>query len=364
MRFLQPLEHLPADAQARLLRLDVVHLEEALGVVVAVLVAQLEAAFGDQADAAPLAVAHLEDVLDQPPRRRVALDPHGPGVLVFHLRPALLELANRAQHALQQVERLEACDDDGHPVAVGDGPVLGGAHDGADVARPEEGLHAVARRLKDGGDHRRHQDVRDEHAEVGQLPLAGQPDGHGVGRGGRLEADGEEDHLAVGPGGRQADGVEGRVDDADVAAVRLELEQVAARARHAEHVAEGAEGDVRPRGDGVSAVDHLQRGDAHGASRPVDQFHLRRQQAVDAVLDNGVRLAAADLHDGPRPGNGARNGGRQRHGRLGVPVLVQVFHGEGSCNSSSCFISARNSKTRRASASSMRDRAKPTWTRT
>ncbi len=79
VRLLQPLEHLPADAQRRLLRLDVVHFEEPLGVVVAVLVAQLEAALGDQADAAPLAVADLENVVDQPPRRRVALAAGRPG---------------------------------------------------------------------------------------------------------------------------------------------------------------------------------------------------------------------------------------------------------------------------------------------
>ena len=47
-----------------------------------------------------------------------------------------------------------------------------------------------------------------------------------------------------------------------------------------------------------------------------------------------------------------------------IAVFVEVFHGEGTFSSSSWFISSRNSNTRRASASSMRDRAKPTWTRT
>ena len=49
VRLLQPLEDLPADAHGRFLRLDVVDLEEPLGVVVAVLGAQPVAALGDQA---------------------------------------------------------------------------------------------------------------------------------------------------------------------------------------------------------------------------------------------------------------------------------------------------------------------------
>src|SRR5215472_12098553 len=82
VRLLQPLEHLPADTQRRFLRLDVIDLEAALGVVIAVLVAQLETAFGNQTDAAPLAVADLEDVLDEPLRRGIALGPHGASVLI------------------------------------------------------------------------------------------------------------------------------------------------------------------------------------------------------------------------------------------------------------------------------------------
>ena len=54
VRLLQPLEDLPADAHRRFLRLDIVHLEEPFGVVVAVFVAELEAALRDQADSAPL----------------------------------------------------------------------------------------------------------------------------------------------------------------------------------------------------------------------------------------------------------------------------------------------------------------------
>ena len=111
MRLLQPLEDLPADADRRFLGLDVVDLEEPLGVVVAILVAQPVAALGDQADAAPLAVADLEDVVDQPPRRRVPLAAARPGAYWFSTsaRPAS-SCRTVAQHAFEQVDRLEAGD--------------------------------------------------------------------------------------------------------------------------------------------------------------------------------------------------------------------------------------------------------------
>ena len=68
VRLLQPLQDLPADADRRFLRSRCSSTsKQPLGVVVAILVAQLVAALRDQADAPPLAVADLEDVVDQPP---------------------------------------------------------------------------------------------------------------------------------------------------------------------------------------------------------------------------------------------------------------------------------------------------------
>ena len=75
-------------------------------------------------------------------------------------------------------------------------------------------------------------------------------------------------------------------------------------------------------------VDHLQRGDADRAARAVDQLDARREQLVDAVLDDRVGLAAADLHQRPRPG---RDPGDRREqllaGQRRVAVLVEVLHG-------------------------------------
>ena len=104
------------------------------------------------------------------------------------------------------------------------------------------------------------------------LPFPGQPHGHGIGRRGRLEADGEEDDLPIRIGRGQVHGIERRIDDAHVAALRFELQQIAVRAGHAQHVAEGAEDDVGPGGDGVGPVDHLQRRDADRTAGAVHQL--------------------------------------------------------------------------------------------
>jgi len=89
--------------------------------------------------------------------------------------------------------------------------------------------------------------------------------------------------------------------DAHVAALRLHRQQVLTRARHAQHVAEGAEGEARARRERERAVDHLERRDADGAAGSVDELHARRQQSVQAELEDGVGLAATDLHE--RPGS-------------------------------------------------------------
>ena len=105
------------------------------------------------------------------------------------------------------------------------------------------------------------------------------PDRHRVAGRGRLEADGEEDDLAVGVLLRQLDRVERRVDHAHVAALRLHAEQVGRRAGHAQHVAERGEDHLGPAGDGDRPVDQLQRRDADRAARAVDQRDLRRAAA-------------------------------------------------------------------------------------
>src|SRR5579884_2189936 len=84
--FLQALEHLTANTRRRFLRLDVTNLEEPLCIVIAIFVTKLVAALGDRADATPLAVADLEDFVNQVLRGSIPLPTDSPAVLVLHLR--------------------------------------------------------------------------------------------------------------------------------------------------------------------------------------------------------------------------------------------------------------------------------------
>ncbi len=187
---------------------------------------------------------------------------------------AAFELPHGPAYALQDVQRLEARDDDGYPVARGQLGVLAHAHHAAHVPGGQEALDAAARRLHDRLDRRGHPDVGDQQAEVVDAEPLRLVDRHGVGRGGGLEADAEEHHLALRVLLRDAQGVQRGVDDAYVAALAAHLEQVTAGAGHPEHVPEGAEDHVGSGGDLQRLVDDLERGDAHGAARPVDQFDL------------------------------------------------------------------------------------------
>ena len=268
--------------------------------------------------------------------------------------------------ALEQVERLEACDDDGHAVLFGDGPVLLVAHHGADVAGREKPLDAREGRGEDRLDGRRHEDVGDEYREVGYVLLFGLEDGHGVGGCGGLEAHGEEDDLPVGAVAGDLEGVQRGVNHSHVAARGLRGEEVPVAPRHPEHVPERGEDHAGARRDVDRLVYQFEGRDTDGAARPVEQGYEVRQQLVDAVTDNGVGLAATHLHDGPRAGGDGRDLSGVLVGQPGVPVLVQVLHsGLGPAPLSirpSSSISLRYPNTSRASFSSSWLMAKPAWT--
>ncbi len=107
---------------------------------------------------------------------------------------------------------------------------------------------------------------------------------------------------------------------------RLDGEQVAIRTRHAQHVSKGAEDHIRALRDGVGLVDHLERRHADGTSRTMHKLDAFRQKMVDAVFDDGMGLAAADLHQHPRPRLNAANLLYDTGGNWTVPVFIEIFH--------------------------------------
>src|SRR5262249_46781199 len=134
---------------------------------------------------------------------------------------------------------------------------------------------------------------------------------------------------------RDLHSVQWRVDDAHLRALGPEAEEIGVRAGHAEHVAEGREDDAGLPRDRVGLVDLLQGGDTDGTAGAVNQLDPRGEEAVDAVLDDRMRLAAADLHERPRARRDALDLSEHLRGELPVAVFVEVLHGPASGTSSS-----------------------------
>ena len=130
---------------------------------------------------------------------------------------------------------------------------------------------------------------------------------------------------------RELERVERRVDHAHVGAARLRLEQRAAPAGHAHHVAEGREDHLRPLGERDRVVDAAHRDHADRAAGPVHEVDLGRDQILEPVLVDRVRVPAADLHDlaPSRPGStSAGELARELLRQLAGAELVDVLHGE------------------------------------
>ena len=214
-------------------------------------------------------------------------------------------------------------------------------------------------------------------------------DRHRVGRRGGLEADAEEHHLPVGVLPGQLQRVERRVDDAHVAALALDPEQVLARCRAPAACRRRSRRSRPGRAAISSALSMISSGVTHtGQPGPVDQLDLVGQQLVDAVPDDRVGLPAADLHH--RPAAGWRWRGSRRAAcaaSSGSLELVEVLHrrcllsvelslgrpGSPACSAARPQLVAelllehrRAARSRRASpvadSSSRRWIAKPTWT--
>src|SRR5207237_1932135 len=111
---------------------------------------------------------------------------------------------------------------------------------------------------------------------------------------------------------------------------------------------EGAEDDLAAGGDGVRAIDDLERRDADGTPGTMDELDAGGQDLVDAVLHDAVRLAPAHFHQHPRPRCRAGDCLEPAARRGAVPMLVEEFHVD---SSPSCSSSRKSSNTRCGPAS-------------
>ena len=185
------------------------------------------------------------------------------------------------------------------------------------VAGADEGVEAHAGRLEDRPDGGDDGDVVAENGEVSGAELARPHQGEGGRRRRGLEADGEEDDLAVGIPARQLQGVERRVDHAHVGAARLVLERAAAPARHPHHVAEGGEDHRRVLGERQPLVDARHRQHAHRTARPVYELEI-------GPIAHLEPLVAQEVDVDPPPHAGDVDEG---HGSV-VEVQLRDFAGD------------------------------------
>ena len=111
------------------------------------------------------------------------------------------------------------------------------------------------------------------------------PDRHSIPGCRGFEPDGEKDDLLTGIRPCDLETIDRRINHPHVSAARLENEEIARGTRHPQHIAKRAKDDIRPAGDRMSLVDHLERGDAHGTARPMHQLDLVGQQLIDTILD-------------------------------------------------------------------------------
>src|ERR1019366_1250592 len=123
------------------------------------LFAQAQAAQGNFADAAPLAVGDFEHNAEQVLRRNVAGAGDGARVLIFQLRAALFELGGEHSDGFEKIGWLEATDHDGDMEIVHQRFIFAAAHDGANVAGRDEALYAVDRGVENQADGRRDQNM-------------------------------------------------------------------------------------------------------------------------------------------------------------------------------------------------------------
>ena len=146
----------------------------------------------DQPDAAPSPVGHLEDSPDDRLGGLITVMRDRTGVGVAHFAPPCFQFLHAVQHAVQDVDRLEAGHNDWDVVLGRQRLILPVTHHGADVSRGQEAIHLHIRRVHQGSNGSRDSDMRDQHGKVGQSPGLGLQHCHGIGRGCRLEADRKE----------------------------------------------------------------------------------------------------------------------------------------------------------------------------
>ena len=165
--FLTPLQDQAADANLRLGRIDRLHLEKPLRVVLAKFVAQPVTAWRNRAHAAPFAVADFEDLAHQLLSHAIAFPLHDARDIGFRTSRVPLSSCRTVMSVpCRMSSGSNPRDHDRHPETLGERLIFLVAHDRADVPRARNPWTRLPRRFKDRRHRRRHQHVRDEYGKI------------------------------------------------------------------------------------------------------------------------------------------------------------------------------------------------------
>ncbi len=243
-----------------------------------------EARAGDNADAAPVRVHHVEDVIEQAARRRVAIRADHAPVAIGEPRLPGEMLAEHFVQGRKQALGVEPGHRRRHAVPFGNEAPLLGAHHRRDMPRGDQRGEAGRLAFEQHGDRGPGAAGGEQEGEIVRNPLGEQ---RGDRRGGGLEPGGEEDDLARGEGAGDAEHLLRRGDRTDIAPRGARLFERAGRAawpvdRHAQHVAKGEQGDVALADEGDGGADVFFRTDADRATGAGDEFDGGGQGAAQS----------------------------------------------------------------------------------
>ena len=292
---------------------------------------------GEPAAQREVAVRHDGDAAPAPARvgsntshsascaRRLPRPGDAAGIHVGDRRRAVAHEFEQPHEPGQDVERFEPGDDHGEVMAFDERLEHAPARDGCRVPGREKPLYGEAGRRGHDVHRGRNVLVRRENGEV-----VGQPLQHDRGRGHRrrLEAGGEEDHRLVEALG-QVDRLSGAVDHVNLRAFGLGVRQRHDGARHAQHVA--VRRDVHALQRERHPFVHLPGvGDAHRAARAHDDPEGGRERRAQAVLRDGLLVAAAHVHQRhPRPPDLGRDAPQGLDHRPGADRVAELQFTEG-----------------------------------
>src|SRR6185437_38736 len=142
------------------------------------------------------------------------------------------------------------------------------------MARSQESLHAVVRRLQDRRDYRWYHNMRTQYKKVVQVQLLRLIECRCICRGSCLETNCEKYYFLVRVCLGNSNCIQWRIEYSDITTARLHIQEIVFAPRNSQHIAEGAKDHVRMIGDANCLVDHFYRGHTNRTTGTVNELYI------------------------------------------------------------------------------------------